>query len=57
MSDSADTPTATGTGRNSAELLGLLRSRILAGKVAPGEFLPTVRQLGEEHGVSRGNQP
>jgi len=54
MSDKVDTPTAAGTGRNSAELLGLLRSRILSGRVAPGEFLPTVRRLSEEHGVSRG---
>ena len=54
MNDKADTRIATRTGRNSAGLLALLRTRILSGKVAPGEFLPTVRQLSEEHGVSRG---
>jgi LacI family transcriptional regulator, galactose operon repressor len=53
MRDTAKTPAAT-TGRNSASLLAMLRARILSGRVAPGEFLPTVRQISDEHGVSRG---
>jgi DNA-binding LacI/PurR family transcriptional regulator len=32
----------------------MLRGRIISGKVAGGEYLPTVRQLSEDHGVSRG---
>jgi DNA-binding LacI/PurR family transcriptional regulator len=43
-----------GTGRNSGSLLTLLRARIVSGKVSPGDFLPTVRQLSDEHSVSRG---
>ena len=31
-----------------------MRSKILGGQLAPGQFLPTVRQLSDEHGVSRG---
>lgn len=54
MGDIADTHTNNGTGRDSGGLLSMLRASILSGEVSPGEFLPTVRQLGEKHGVSRG---
>lgn len=40
------------TGRNSGELLHVLRARIQSGSLAPGEFLPTVRRLSEEQGVA-----
>ena len=53
MSDTANTAEAK-TGRNSATLLAMLRARIHSGRIAPGEFLPTVRQLSDDHGVSRG---
>ncbi|MHC4915245.1 MAG: GntR family transcriptional regulator [Planctomycetota bacterium] len=54
MRDSTRTRAANGTGRNSGNLLAMLRSSIVSGKVAPGDFLPTVRQLSDDHGVSRG---
>jgi DNA-binding LacI/PurR family transcriptional regulator len=40
--------------RDTAGLHGVLRARILDGLLAPGQLLPTVRQLSDEHGVSRG---
>ena len=39
--------------RGYAWLAGALRARIAAGEIPAGESLPTVRELGAEHGVSR----
>ena len=50
----SDDNNAVGTGRNSTEILAEMRSRIVSGAARPGSFLPTVRQLGLEYGVSRG---
>lgn len=41
-------------GRDSAEIISLLRARISTGEIGPGEFAPTVRALSQEYGVSRG---
>jgi LacI family transcriptional regulator len=51
----ATTPTVreAGSGRASAELLGLLREQILSGRFAPGRYLPTVRELSGDHLLAR----
>ncbi|HOX07462.1 MAG TPA: GntR family transcriptional regulator [Planctomycetota bacterium] len=51
----ATTQTANGkaAGRTSSGLLADIRSRIRAGKFAPGEYLPTVRELERAHEISR----
>jgi DNA-binding LacI/PurR family transcriptional regulator len=51
----ATTQTAKGkaAGRTSSGLLADIRSRIKAGKFAPGEYLPTVRELEKAHEISR----
>jgi DNA-binding LacI/PurR family transcriptional regulator len=41
-------------GRDSGSLLASLRDEILSGKVAIGDFLPTVRKLSDERGVAHG---
>ena len=40
-------------GRTSCGLLADIRSRIKTGKFSPGEYLPTVRELEQAHGISR----
>jgi LacI family transcriptional regulator len=40
-------------GRTSSGLLAEIRSRIKAGKFAPGDYLPTVRELEKSHAISR----
>lgn len=54
MGNTEDTVPGNGTGRNSTALLSLLRTRIVSGEIEADTFLPTVRQLSEAHGVSRG---
>jgi DNA-binding LacI/PurR family transcriptional regulator len=51
---STGTPSKTRMGRGSGSLAVSLRQRILSGKLAPGQFAPTVRSLSEEHGTSAG---
>jgi len=46
-------PPANHAGRNSSWLAGLLRRKIGTGGMPVGEYLPTVRELSGEHGVSR----
>jgi DNA-binding LacI/PurR family transcriptional regulator len=41
-------------GRDSANLLALLREEILSGQIAIGDFLPTVRRLSSEREVAHG---
>jgi DNA-binding LacI/PurR family transcriptional regulator len=45
--------TARGNGRAGAKLRAALREQIVSGKFPSAEFLPSVRQLGEEYGVTR----
>ena len=49
-----DTPRRTKMGRGSGSLAAALRQQIMSGRIAPGEFAPTVRTLSEEHGTSAG---
>ncbi len=51
----ATTPTYArpGNGRVSAELFAELRKEIVAGRFAPGQYLPTVRELSGSHGLAR----
>jgi DNA-binding LacI/PurR family transcriptional regulator len=53
MTQEANT-VAPSIGRDSGNLLASLREEIESGKVAAGEFLPTVRRLSEERGVAHG---
>ncbi|MHC4917766.1 MAG: GntR family transcriptional regulator, partial [Planctomycetota bacterium] len=46
------TQASSGTGRASAEIAGLLREGIASGELEAGKFLPSVRALSREHGVS-----
>ncbi|HOX08636.1 MAG TPA: GntR family transcriptional regulator [Planctomycetota bacterium] len=43
---------AAETGRASSRLCTALRKSLCSGRILPGEFMPSVRQLGEEHGVA-----
>jgi len=43
----------TARGRKSSELSNSLRRKITSGELPVGEYLPTVRELSEEHGISR----
>jgi len=52
MSVTTESPGAC-RGRNSSGLASSLRIRIASGEFPAGEYLPTVRDLSEEHGVSR----
>ena len=52
MRQHAYSRTEPGTGRDSNRVLSALRSRIRAGELRPGDFLPSVRQLSREHGVA-----
>ena len=54
MPDTPGTPVEPLAGREAAGVVAVLRSRILSGQVTPGEFLPTVRAVSEEHEVSCG---
>jgi len=40
------------TGRSSEQVYAFLRESILSGQAAVGQFLPTERQMAEEHGVA-----
>lgn len=51
---STDSPEITPSfGRVSAELLTLLRRKISNGQYAPGQYLPTLRELSETRGIAR----
>ena len=41
------------SGRVSAELFGELHRKIVSGKLAPGQYLPTVRELSTSHELAR----
>ncbi len=45
--------TARGNGRSGAKLRATLREQILSGEFPGADYLPSVRQLGEEYGVTR----
>jgi DNA-binding LacI/PurR family transcriptional regulator len=51
----ATTPTSSKprNGRVSSELFAELRKQILDGRFAPGQYLPTVRELSESHALAR----
>ncbi len=40
------------TGRTSADIAGLIRSKVLTGKYAAGKYIPPTRELGGQYGVS-----